>query len=191
MSILDSMRTAKERRSTPMSDENEKKVAEDARYVEDGLEDGTSGHLQEQEGEKERPKKQIFQNLCFYINGSTAPLISDHKLKYLLAEHGATMSIGLGRRTVTHVIVGISRAKGGAGRGLAAGKIQKEISRVGGKGVKYVSVEWILESIKARRRVSKAPYTNTSLVAPSGQRSVLGMLKSSKPGQAIDKKEVG
>lgn len=87
-------------------------------------------------------KKQIFQNLCIYVNGSTAPLISDHKLKQLLAEHGARMSIALGRRTVTHVIIGANCGRGGAGGGLAGSKIQKEIAKIGGKGVKFVGPEW-------------------------------------------------
>jgi hypothetical protein len=89
-----------------------------------------------------RVEKQIFQNLCIYINGSTAPLISDHKLKYLLIEHGARMSFALGRRSVTHVIIGKLYDNGGTGGGLAARKIQKEVSRVGGKGIKFVSVDW-------------------------------------------------
>jgi hypothetical protein len=84
----------------------------------------------------------MFDGLCFYLNGSTAPLVSDHKLKHLLAAHGARHSISLGRRTVTHVILGKSSAQGGAGGGLAATKIQKEIARTGGKAVKYVTVEW-------------------------------------------------
>ncbi len=90
------------------------------------------------------PERKIFSNLCIYINGSTAPTISDHRLKYLLAEHGAKVSIMLGRRSVTHVILGApSKAGGsGAGGGLAATKIQKEIKRIGGCGVKYVGVEW-------------------------------------------------
>lgn len=86
--------------------------------------------------------KHIFEGLCFYVNGSTAPLVSDHKLKHLLAAHGARHSITLGRRTVTHVILGTVSAKGGAGGGLAATKIQKEVSRTGGKAVKYITVEW-------------------------------------------------
>jgi hypothetical protein len=98
----------------------------------------TSDHSRQ----KPPQKKQIFQNLCIFINGTTGPLISDHKLKYLLAEHGARMSIALGRRSVTHVILGNTYNKGGAGGGLAGTKIQKEISRVGGKGIKFVSVEW-------------------------------------------------
>jgi hypothetical protein len=97
---------------------------------------------EEQHEEPSPPKKQIFRNLCIYINGTTAPLISDHKLKCLLAQHGARMSIALGRRSVTHVILGNTHGKGGAGGGLAGTKIQKEISRVGGKGIKFVSVEW-------------------------------------------------
>jgi hypothetical protein len=69
-------------------------------------------------------------------------LISDHKLKHLLAEHGARHSIALGRRTVTHVILGTVTGKGGAGAGLAASKIQKEIAKSGGKAVKFVTAEW-------------------------------------------------
>jgi hypothetical protein len=87
-------------------------------------------------------EKQIFQNLCIYINGSTGPLISDHKLKYLLTKHGARISLALGRRSVTHVIVGRTSDNGGAGGGLAGSKIQKEVARVRGKGIKFVSVEW-------------------------------------------------
>lgn len=93
-------------------------------------------------------KRPIFASLTVYINGSTAPLVSDHHLKYLLVEHGATVAIGLGRRSVTHVVLGqgnLGPGKGGAGGGLAAGKIEKEIRRVGGGGhggVRFVGVEW-------------------------------------------------
>lgn len=86
--------------------------------------------------------KQIFDGLCFYVNGSTAPLVSDHKLKHLLAVHGARHSITLGRRTVTHVILGIVNANGGAGGGLAAAKTQKEVVRNSGKAIKYITAEW-------------------------------------------------
>ena len=98
------------------------------------------------EARPNKPEKGIFDGLVVYINGSTHPLISDHKLKHLLAENGARVSIHLGRRQVTHVILGKPNngiaAGSGAGGGLAASKIQKEISRVGGCGVKYVGVEW-------------------------------------------------
>lgn len=86
--------------------------------------------------------KQIFTGLCFYLNGSTAPLVSDHKLKHMLSAHGANHSIALGRRTVTHVILGTVNANGGCGGGLAATKIQKEVAMTGGKAVKYITVEW-------------------------------------------------
>ena len=92
--------------------------------------------------------KKIFDGLCIFLNGSTAPLVGDHRLKQLLAENGARVSIALGRRSVTHVILGTPNGGGsagggkGAGGGLAATKIQKEIMRIGGKGVKYVGVEW-------------------------------------------------
>lgn len=98
-------------------------------------------------GAEEPPisKRGIFDGLTIYVNGSTNPFVSDHKLKYLLADHGAKISIHLGRRQVTHVILGnpCGRAGGmGAGGGLAAMKIQKEIKRTGGCGIRYVSVEW-------------------------------------------------
>lgn len=85
----------------------------------------------------------IFDGLVIYVNGSTHPLVSDHKLKHLLVENGARMSIHLGRRQVSHVILGKpSGPNGGAGGGLAGGKLEKEIRRIGGCGVKYVGVEW-------------------------------------------------
>lgn len=125
------------------------------------------------------PKRGIFASLTFYINGSTAPLVSDHRLKYLIVEHGGSISVGLGRRTVTHVILGQANrggGKGGAGGGLAGGKIEKEIRRVGGCGVKYVGVEWVLESIKRGKRLGEAGFVGVS-TAPRGVRSVYGMFK--------------
>ena len=113
------------------------------------------GGEDEQEIKNHRPsrtERKIFQGLCVYINGSTAPTVSDHKLKFLLAENGARVSIALGRRSVTHVILGTPSALGGAGGGLASSKIQKEIRRVGGCGVKYVGVDWyVLLSYLFRR----------------------------------------
>ena len=89
-------------------------------------------------------KKPIFANLTIFINGSTAPLVSDHKLKFMLAEHGARVSIALGRRSVTHVILGVPNGGVGmgAGGGLSGSKIEKELRTVRGKGVKFVSVDW-------------------------------------------------
>lgn len=85
----------------------------------------------------------LFDGLVVFVNGSTHPLISDYKLKRLLAEHGARLSIHLARRQVTHVILGRPASGGqGCGGGLAGGKLEKEIRRVGGCGVKYVGVEW-------------------------------------------------
>lgn len=88
-------------------------------------------------------KRHIFDGLVVYVNGSTYPLVSDHRLKHLLVEHGATMSLHLARRSVTHVILArpaaASRPGGG---GLAGGKLDREIRRTAGCGVKYVDVEW-------------------------------------------------
>lgn len=90
-----------------------------------------------------QPDRALFHRLHIYINGSTMPLISDHKLKHLLVSHGASIAISLSRSSVTHVIVGkpSSPGSGGAGGGLAAGKLQKEIERCGER-VRVVTVEW-------------------------------------------------
>ncbi|KKZ67235.1 hypothetical protein EMCG_01105 [[Emmonsia] crescens] len=123
--------------------------------------------------------KRIFANLTIYVNGSTYPLISDHKLKRLLISNGANVTFALARRTATHVILGrpnSNRKGNGAGGGLAATKLQREIQRVGGKGVKFVGVEWfvVLESIKAGCRLPEARFA-TLHMAPDKQRSVMSM----------------
>ena len=99
----------------------------------------------------------VFDGLCFYINASTAPLVSDHRLKHLIAEHGGRVALTLARRLVTHVVLNrptssissssspssrsvVEMRGGGCGGGLAAGKYHKEIGRLG--NVKYVTVEW-------------------------------------------------
>lgn len=134
---------------------------------------------EKERGKADRPKG-VFDGLVIYINGSTYPLVSDHRLKQLLAENGARLSVHLGRRQVTHVILGKpSGGQGtGAGGGLAGGKLEKEIRRVRGCGVKYVGVEWVLESIKVGKRLPETQYTNLK-VAPKGQQSVYGMFKKS------------
>lgn len=99
---------------------------------------------EDKERDETKPKgKGIFEGLVVYVNGSTYPYISDHKLKHILTENGAQMSLHLGRRKVTHVIVGRpSGGAKGAGGGLAGGKLDKEIKKMGGAGVKFVDVEW-------------------------------------------------
>ncbi|KOS20074.1 hypothetical protein ESCO_006211 [Escovopsis weberi] len=87
----------------------------------------------EEERDKARRSRGIFDGLVIYVNGSTFPLVSDHRLKQIVTENGGYVSLHLGRRRVTHVILG---------RSLAAGKIEKEVRRLGGVGVKYVGVEW-------------------------------------------------
>ncbi|UNI20731.1 hypothetical protein JDV02_006796 [Purpureocillium takamizusanense] len=117
----------------------------------------------------------ILAGVVAYVNGSTYPLVSDHRLRQLLAEHGAAMSLHLGRRRVTHVILGRPSSAGrGAGGGLAGGKLEREIRRVAGCGVKFVGVEWILESIKAGKRLPEARFA-TLKIAPQAQGSVYGL----------------
>ncbi|KAL2289756.1 hypothetical protein FJTKL_01078 [Diaporthe vaccinii] len=136
--------------------------------------DGEDGEAAAKAEGQSSTSSKIFDGLVIYVNGSTHPHISDHKLKHLLAQNGARMSIHLGRRQVTHVILGKpSGPNGGAGGGLAGGKLEKEIRRVGGCGVKYVGVEWVLESVKAGRRLPEARFTNLK-VASKGQPSVYG-----------------
>ncbi|KAL8911716.1 MAG: hypothetical protein Q9171_003169 [Xanthocarpia ochracea] len=140
--------------------------------------------------------KKIFDGLCVFLNGSTAPLVGDHRLKQLLAENGARVSIALGRRSVTHVILGTPNGGGsaggkGAGGGLAATKIQKEIMRLGGKGVKYVGVEWVLESLKAGKRLPETQFSNITLAA-KGQKSVYGMFsKAQSSGNIQETSDAG
>ncbi|KAL8393070.1 hypothetical protein RB595_003029 [Gaeumannomyces hyphopodioides] len=120
----------------------------------------------------------IFDGLVVYVNGSMHPHISDHRLKHVLAENGARMTIYLGRRQVTHVILGrpastSSASAVGAAGGLAGGKLDREILRTRGCGIKYVDVHWVLESVKAGRRLPEAGFSSLK-IAPSGQQSVYG-----------------
>lgn len=98
-----------------------------------------------------RSTSNIFAGVTIFINGSTAPQISEYKLKHLLASNGAKTSIYMARKTVTHVLIGqpntgtgsgSGTTVSGAGGGLAASKLQQEIARGGWKGVKVVSVDW-------------------------------------------------
>ncbi|EUC49569.1 hypothetical protein COCMIDRAFT_32997 [Bipolaris oryzae ATCC 44560] len=128
-------------------------------------------------------EKQLFAGLCFYLNGSTAPLVSDHKLKQILATHGATHSIALGRRTVTHVILGTVNERGGAGGGLAATKLQKEIVKAGGKTVKFINADWVLDSIKANRRLPESRYSPLKF-APKSQSTILNAISAMATSKA-------
>jgi hypothetical protein len=118
-------------------------------------EKGSGGVAKEEKEHASPPTKQpkhhnIFSNCNIYINGSMAPLIGDHRLKYLIAEHGGQVHIALRRKTITHVILGrqaCSTIKGGSkgGGGFAAGKIQKEVLsglRGRGESVRFISAEW-------------------------------------------------
>ncbi|OJJ31744.1 hypothetical protein ASPWEDRAFT_53560 [Aspergillus wentii DTO 134E9] len=130
------------------------------------------------DGKEKNKKEKPLSGTTIYINGSTMPLISDHRLKHLLVANGATIAISLARRSVTHVIVGkpnTGAGKGvGAGGGLAATKLQSEIDRCA-RGVKVVGAEWALESIKASKRLSETGFALN--LAPKGQLSIAGMFK--------------
>ncbi|KAF3058480.1 hypothetical protein GL218_05740 [Daldinia childiae] len=172
--MLSSTSTAPDPKAMPDNDEGSS-----GRTAEEKLMSQRKNEDEAREAEKAQPKR-IFDGVVVYINGSTHPLISDHKLKHILAEHGARTSINLGRRQVTHVILG--RPTGGsrgAGGGLAGGKLQKEILKVGGCGLKFVDAEWILESIKAGKRLPEARFSNLKM-ASRGQQSIYGLYSTPK-----------
>lgn len=132
--------------------------------------------LMEQQRLQDSPRK-LFDGVTVYVNGSTFPLVSDHRLKQLITENGGNMSLHLGRRRVTHVIVGRpngSRRGDGTGGGLAAGKLEREIRRIGGCGVKFVGVEWVLESLKDGKRLPEARFSPLKIAAKA-QNSVYGL----------------
>ncbi|KAG9512186.1 hypothetical protein KCU78_g24271, partial [Aureobasidium melanogenum] len=125
----------------------------------DGQGDEVHQDLDTESGTTRKPP-QVFAGVCIYINGSTFPTISDHKLKHLLVTHGARLSIHLGRRSVTHVVLGRPNASSipGAGGGLSASKMQKEITKIGGKNVKFVTVEWVVESVANGKRAPEIKF---------------------------------
>ncbi|KAF7540935.1 hypothetical protein G7Z17_g12071 [Cylindrodendrum hubeiense] len=129
---------------------------------------------EDKEREDRMRTRGVFDGVVVYVNGSTFPLVSDHKLKHLLTENGGQMSLHLGRRRVTHVIIGRPSGGGGAGGGLAGGKLDKEIKKIGGAGVKFVGVEWVLESLRAGKRLPEARFSSVKM-APKGQGSVYGL----------------
>jgi len=138
-------------------------------------------------------KSKILANTSIYINGSTMPYISDHAVRQLIAQHGGYMSTALLRKQVTHVILTakvsapstdadapsslgayitnqdpeVAFRQVSAGGGLAAGKIKKEVEKVRGigKGVKYVNVKWVLDSVKAGKRLDERPYADWRFVS--------------------------
>ncbi|TKA27013.1 hypothetical protein B0A50_05204 [Salinomyces thailandicus] len=151
--------------------------------------ESTSDHKQEdvQDRPEDEAAPQIFRSLCFYINGSTLPTVSDHRLKFMIRRHGGDMSIMLGRRTVSHVIVGKANAKGGCGGGLASSKIQKEVTRRGGNAVNYVTADWVMESIKAGKRLPESRFEGLNL-APKGVNSIASMFGKADQSSAKTKK---
>lgn len=146
--------------SMPPEEEEKKKKESDENKIQGDLDNNEATTTTATEGEAEQTLRgqegassetaaesfsssKMFEGLVVYVNGSTHPLVSDHKLRHVLAENGARMAVHLGRRRVTHVVLGRpSGPSGGAGGGLAGGKLEREIRRVGGRGVKYVGVEW-------------------------------------------------
>ncbi|KAK8083319.1 hypothetical protein PG996_002100 [Apiospora saccharicola] len=131
--------------------------------------------------DQEEGPGRLFAGVVIYVNGSTHPQISDHKLKHALAKHGGRLSSHLGRKQVTHVILGRPiGGGGGSGGGLAGSKLQKEIQKVRGAAVKFVGVEWILESIKAGKRLPEARFSIIK-VASKGQQSVFRSYSKSTP----------
>ncbi|RPA93695.1 hypothetical protein L873DRAFT_1815393 [Choiromyces venosus 120613-1] len=142
--------------------EAQEKVEGKVNEKEDGAVDGV---------DVEKKKKKIFAGCTIYVNGSTASLISDVELKRVLVANGAAVSTVMSRKGVSHVVLakpvdglgnsgrgGAGGGRGGIGGGLAAGKLQKEVSTKKVYGVRYVRVEWVLESIAAEKRLAESKY---------------------------------
>ncbi|QUC23035.1 uncharacterized protein UV8b_07276 [Ustilaginoidea virens] len=108
----------------------------------------------------------LFAGTTVHVSGSTLPLVSDHRLRHLLAQNGATVSLRPGGRAVTHVVLGA---------GLAAGKQEREVRRLRSR-VRYVRAEWVLESLAAGRRLPEGPFA-VGVAAASGQGSVYDACK--------------
>lgn len=98
--------------------------------------------------------------------------------------HGARLSIHLGRRSVTHVILGRPNASAvpGAGGGLAASKMQKEITKIGGKNVKFVTVEWVMESVANRKRAPEQRFEAMRLALKGTERVEQMFAKAAEKG---------
>lgn len=128
---------------------------------------------------------QVFAGACIYINGSIYTTISDHKLKHLLVTHGARLSIHLGRRSVTHVILGrpnASAVPGAAGGGLSASKMQKEITKVMGNSVKFVTIEWVIESVANGNRAPEQRFEAVRLALKGTGRVEQMFAKAARKG---------
>lgn len=116
---------------------------------------------EDEEKESQAKTKKLFDGVVIYVNGSTFPLVSDHKLKQLLSENGGQMFMHLGRRRVTHVILGRPAGSGnGAGGGLAGGKLEKEVKKIGGCSVKFVGVEWYVPLLGLNMLLSLILYSD-------------------------------
>ena len=95
-------------------------------------------------------RSSILRGCNVYINGNTGDKVSDYRLKQLVVAHGGSVSYGLARRSVTHVILGPT--------GLATSKMQREL-KVSGVRMHFVHVDWVLDSIAAGRRKLETPYS--------------------------------
>lgn len=84
----------------------------------------------------------------------------------------------LRRSTTTHVVLCPAATVGsGAGGGLAAKKLQKEIEAKKGAKMKFVTVQWALDSIAAGRRLPEGKFMEHGVGRDAGQSSLGAFLK--------------
>lgn len=101
-------------------------------------------------------RSRIFAGCDFYVNGYTGTRIGDMELKKLLAVHGGNVR-QLPSATVTHIVTGV----------LSASKAQKILDgATHGRKKKVVRVDWVLDSVKAGKRLGEAAY---GVIANEGQ----------------------
>lgn len=83
------------------------------------------------------------------------------------------MHVILRRSSTTHVILCPAAAVGsGAGGGLAAKKLQKEVEAKKGAKMKFVTLQWALDSIAAGRRLPEGKYMEHGVGRSAGQRTL-------------------
>ncbi|KAF2664621.1 hypothetical protein BT63DRAFT_429383 [Microthyrium microscopicum] len=74
-----------------------------------------------------------------------------------------------------------------AGGGLAAGKIRKEVQQRKAPAIKYVTAHWVLESIKAGKRLPESRFADWRFVE-KGQKDVRAFFGVGKGDEDVEKK---
>ncbi|KDE09535.1 hypothetical protein MVLG_00433 [Microbotryum lychnidis-dioicae p1A1 Lamole] len=88
----------------------------------------------------------LFKGLVFYINGLAGKSITNQQLKRLIYENGGTMKL-IESAAVTHAFVS----------NLSGSKLQRVLTKKCNR-IKYVTVQWAIESVRCGKRLREADY---------------------------------